>query len=105
MKTAFPIVDDAGALLGLVTLPIATSIPEQKRNVVIVDDIMVARDDLIVMDLNKNAYEALNEMARKKMNMVFICNINGNIEGLITKTDILSIAAERQKYFQALKRK
>ena len=66
---------------------------------------MVARDDLIVMDLNKNAYEALNEMARKKMNMVFICNINGNIEGLITKTDILSIAAERQKYFQALKRK
>ena len=43
MKTAFPIVDDAGALLGLVTLPIATSIPEQKRNVVIVDDIMVAR--------------------------------------------------------------
>ena len=57
------------------------------------------------MDLNKNAYEALNEMARKKMNMVFICNIKGNIEGLITKTDILSIAAERQKYFQALKRK
>ena len=105
MKTAFPIVDDAGALLGLVTLPTATSIPEQKRNVVIVDDIMVARHDLIVMDLNKNAYEALNEMARKKMNMVFICNINGNIEGLITKTDILSIAAERQKYFQALKRK
>ena len=105
MKTAFPIVDDAGGLLGLVTLPIATSIPEQKRNVVIVDDIMVARHDLIVMDLNNNAYEALNEMARKKMNMVFICNINGNIEGLITKTDILSIAAERQKYFQALKRK
>ena len=39
------------------------------------------------------------------MNMVFICNINGNIEGLVTKTDILSIAAERQKYFHGLKRK
>lgn len=105
MKTAFPIVDDAGSLLGLVTLPTVTSIPEQKREVAIVDDVMVARDDLIVMDLNKNAYEALNEMARKKMNMVFICNTNGKIEGLITKTDILSIAAERQKYFQKLKRK
>ena len=91
-------------LLGLVTLPTATSIPEEKRKVIIVDDIMVARGDLIVMDLNKNAYEALNEMARRKMNMVFACNTEGKIEGLVTKTDILNIAAERQKYFQTLTR-
>ena len=31
MKTAFPIVDDAGALLGLVTLPTATSILNKKK--------------------------------------------------------------------------
>jgi CBS domain containing-hemolysin-like protein len=55
--------------------------------------------------LNKNAYEALNEMARRKMNMVFACNAEGKIEGLVTKTDILNITAERQKYFQTLKRK
>ena len=66
---------------------------------------MVARGDLIVMDLNKNAYEALNEMARSKMNMVFACNDEGKIEGLVTKNDILNIAAERQKYFQTLTRK
>ena len=104
MKTSLPVVDDAGSLLGLVTLPTATSIPEEKRKITVVDDIMVARGDLIVMDLNKNAYEALNEMARRKMNMVFACNAEGKIEGLVTKTDILNIAAERQKYFQTLTR-
>ena len=57
MKTSLPVVDDAGSLLGLVTLPTATSIPEEKRKVTVVDDIMVARGDLIVMDLNKNAYK------------------------------------------------
>ena len=92
MKTSLPVVDDAGSLLGLVTLPTATSIPEEKRKVTVVDDIMVARGDLIVMDLNKNAYKALNEMARRKMNMVFVCNAEGKIEGLVTKTDILNIA-------------
>ena len=102
MKTSLPVVDDAGSLLGLVTLPTATSIPEEKRKVTVVDDIMVARGDLIVMDLNKNAYKALNEMARRKMNMVFACNAEGKIEGLVTKTDILNIAAERQHYFQTL---
>ena len=102
MKTSLPVVDDAGYLLGLVTLPTATSIPEEKRKVTFVDDIMVARGDLIVMDLNKNAYKALNEMARRKMNMVFACNAEGKIEGLVTKTDILNIAAEKQQYFQTL---
>jgi Zn-dependent protease/predicted transcriptional regulator len=102
MKTSLPVVDDAGSLLGLVTLTTTNSIPEEKRKVTVVDDIMVARGDLIVMDLNKNAYKALNEMARRKMNMVFACNAEGKIEGLVTKTDILNIAAERQHYFQTL---
>ena len=93
MKTSLPVVDDAGSLLGLVTFPTATSIPEEKRKVTVVDDIMVARGDLIVMDLNKNAYKALNEMARRKMNMVFVCNAEGKIEGLVTKTDILNISS------------
>ena len=100
MKTSLPVVDDAGSLLGLVTLPTATSIPEEKRKVTVVDDIMVARGDLIVMDLNKNAYEALNEMARRKMNMVFVCNAEGKIEGLVTKTDILNIGLKDRSIFK-----
>jgi Zn-dependent protease/predicted transcriptional regulator len=105
MKTAFPIIDDSGSLLGLVTLPIATGVSKDKRQFTIVDNIMIPRNDLILMDYNNNAYQALKEIARRKMNMVFVCDAVGKIQGLVTKTDILGIAAERQKYFQALKRK
>jgi hypothetical protein len=37
------------------------------------------------------------------MNIVFISNGEGDITGLVTKTDILNIAAERKKYFDALR--
>lgn len=105
MKTAFPIIDDSGSLLGLITLPIATNVSKDNRQFTIVDDIMIRRNDLILMDYNNNAYEALNEIARRKVNMVFVCEASGKIQGLVTKTDILAIAAERQKYFQTLKKK
>jgi Zn-dependent protease/predicted transcriptional regulator len=105
MKTAFPVVDDSGSLLGAITLPMVTSIPEHKRRNIIVDDVMIPRDDLLVMDFMNNANEALKEMAKRKMNMVFLCNADRKIEGLVTKTDVLSIAAERRKYLHTLKRK
>jgi Zn-dependent protease/predicted transcriptional regulator len=105
MKTSFPVTDDSGSLLGMITLPMVSRISEHKRQYTVVDDVMIPRDDLIVMDLTKNANEALNEMVKRKMNMVFLSNAEGKIEGLVTKTDILNIAAERQKYFQTLKRK
>ena len=38
---------------------------------------MIARDDLIVMDSTKNANDALTEMVKRKMNMVFLSNSNG----------------------------
>ena len=105
MKTAFPVTDESGYVLGLITLTSATDVPENKRQYTIVDDIMIPRNDLIIMDADRNANEALNEMARRKMNLVFISNKEGEIVGIVTKTDILNIAAERQKYFHALKRK
>jgi predicted transcriptional regulator len=54
------------------------------------------------MDANSNADEALNKMAIRKMNIIFISNGEGRIAALVTKTDILNIAAERKKYFDAL---
>jgi CBS domain containing-hemolysin-like protein len=56
---------------------------------------MIPRDDLIVMVLTKNANDALNEMVKRKMNMVFLSDSNGKIDGLVTKTDILNIATGR----------
>lgn len=103
MKTAFPVTDDSGSVIGLITLTIARAIPEHKRTYIIVDDIMIPRNDLIIMDANSNADQALNKMAIRKMNIVFITNGEGDIAGLVTKTDILNIAAERKKYFDDLR--
>ena len=103
MKTAFPVTDDSGSVIGLITLTVARAIPEHKWMYTIVDDIMIPRNDLIIMDANSNADQALNKMAIRKMNIVFISNGEGDIAGLVTKTDILNIAAERKKYFDALR--
>ncbi len=103
MKTAFPVTDDSGSVIGLITLTVARAIPEHKWMNTIVDDIMIPRNDLIIMDANSNADQALNKMAIRKMNIVFISNGEGDITGLVTKTDILNIAAERKKYFDALR--
>jgi Zn-dependent protease/predicted transcriptional regulator len=103
MKTAFPVIDDFGYVTGIITLDVARAIPEHKRMYTTVDDIMIPRNEMIVMDANDNAEEALNKMALRKMNILFISNEDGNIAGLVTKTDILNIAAERKKYFDDLK--
>jgi predicted transcriptional regulator len=103
MKTAFPVTDDSGSVIGLITLTVARAIPEHKWMNTIVDDMMIPRNDLIIMDANNNADQALNKMAIRKMNIVFISNAEGDITGLVTKTDILNIAAERKKYFDALR--
>ena len=103
MKTAFPVTDDFGSIIGLITLDLARAIPEHKRMYTTVDDIMIPRNEMIVMDANDNAEEALNKMALRKMNILFISNGEGDIAGLVTKTDILNIAAERKKYFDGLR--
>ena len=105
MKSAFPVTDDSGSVVGLITLTIATVIPEDKREDTIVDDIMIPRNDLIIMDANSSADQALNKMAIRKMNTVFITNGERDIVGLVTKTDILNIAAERKKYFAAMRKR
>ena len=105
MKTAFPVTDDSASVLGLITVNIAKAIPEPKRQYTLVEDIMIPRNELIIVDANRNADEALSEMARRKMNIIFVSDEEGNIVGLVTKTDILNIVAERQKYFHALGQK
>jgi predicted transcriptional regulator len=100
-QTVPKISDDSGSLIGLITLTVARAIPEHKWMNTIVDDIMIPRNELIIMDANSNADQALNKMAIRKMNIVFISN--GDVAGLVTKTGILNIAAERKKYFDALR--
>lgn len=99
MKIALPVTDDSGSLLGMITLPIVSRISEHKRQYTVVGDVMIPRDELIVMDITKNANDALNEMVKRKMNMIFLSNSNGKIEGLVTKTGYLKHSSRKAKIF------
>jgi Zn-dependent protease/CBS domain-containing protein len=106
MKSAFPVLGaQADILLGMVTLKEVMNVPEHKRQDIKVEEIMIPRNSLIVMESNRMADEALAQMTRRRMGKVFVSDKEGKkLLGLISKTDIMNVAAERREYVQAVKR-
>lgn len=120
-KSEFPVVEEHnGDLLGAVTAKQAINVPEHSRDRIKVEEIMVPKDELIVMKSNRPADEALRRIFRENKSRVFVyeeCRENtrrgkeGLLEekeqerqrqrqklvGLISKTDILNIAREREE--------
>ncbi|MGI0062497.1 MAG: CBS domain-containing protein [Nitrosotalea sp.] len=43
-------------------------------------------------------------MVQKRVGKVFVCDQDGKLLGVVSKTDIIELANERQKYLQALKK-
>lgn len=105
MKSAFPVLGVQGdILLGMVTLKEVMDVPEYKRQEINVEEIMIPRNSLIVMESKRMADEALMQMTRRHMGKVFVSDKEGKLLGLISKTDIMNVAVERQEYVEAVKR-
>ena len=49
--------------------------------------------------------EAFMEMIKKRQGKVLVCDVTDKLLGIISKTDLLSIASERQEYIQSTKSK
>jgi CBS domain-containing protein len=43
-------------------------------------------------------------MTRKQMARVFVCDEEGRLIGLVSKTDIMNAASERKEYMKAVKK-
>ncbi|MDE1728857.1 CBS domain-containing protein [Candidatus Nitrosotalea okcheonensis] len=43
-------------------------------------------------------------MVQKRVGKVFVCDKGGKLLGVVSKTDIIELASERQKYLQTLKK-
>jgi predicted transcriptional regulator len=69
-KDSFPVVTGDGYFLGMVTFKDAWAVPESSRATTITRDIMIPKKNLILMDTNRRADEALLEMTRKNMGKV-----------------------------------
>ena len=70
--------------------------PEYRRNLVHVVDIMIQKSDLIIMNIENTVDEALKHMGRKRTGIVFICDQEGKLIGMINKIDIQNAASERK---------
>jgi len=105
MKSAFPVLNSQGELLGMVNLKEVMDVPENKRHDGKVEEIMTPRSNLIILTPDRKADEALMQMTRRHMGKVFVCSGGERkLLGLVSKTDIMNVATERQEYAQASKR-
>lgn len=106
MKSAFPVLSTQGdILLGMVTLKEVHDVPEYKKHDINVGEIIIPRNRLIVMESNRMADEALAQMMRRRLGKVFVTDKEGKkLLGIISKTDIMNVAAERREYVESVKR-
>jgi Zn-dependent protease/predicted transcriptional regulator len=104
-KDSFPVVNEAGYLLGMVAFKDAWNIPESKKQIVKAKDIMIPKANLIVItDPTRKAHNILMQMSRKRMGKAFVCNEQGRLIGILSKTDIMNIVSERKEYSQAFRK-
>jgi CBS domain-containing protein len=101
-KDLFPVTDEFGHLVGMVAAKDACRVPEYRRNLVHVLDIMIQKSDLIIMNTESTVDDALKHMGRKRNGrVVFICDQEGKLTGLISKRNIKNAASERKHYVEA----
>lgn len=104
MKSELPIIDEQDRLLGMITLKDILNIPENQRNGVRVQDIMIQTGYLVITQPDMEVEKALMQMIQKRVGKIFVCDKDGKLFGVVSKTDIMNIASERQKYLHAIKR-
>ena len=146
-KSEFPVTStEDGYLLGAVTAKQAMNVSEKEAEKVRVEQIMTSTKELIIMDPDRHADQALKRLFQENKSRIFVCTSSGlaeqkkieptgefNIDnknsnssgikkqresesfqerkhqlprliGIISKTDILNIATERQEYERVAKK-
>jgi Zn-dependent protease/predicted transcriptional regulator len=103
MKGAFPVVDNRGILQGMVTLKKLLQIHESQRTKLSAAEVMIPKEDLTVLSPDASADIALMQMTKTKIGKVFVCDEEGKLIGLVSKTDILNVEMERDEIAQTLK--
>jgi Zn-dependent protease/CBS domain-containing protein len=104
MKSELPVTDERNYLLGMITLKDILTIPENKRENVKVRDIMIQTGYLAIMQPDLEVEKAFIQMVQKRVGKIFVCDKDGTLFGVVSKTDIMKLASERQKYFHVVGR-
>lgn len=105
LKSELPVVDDGGTLLGMIKNTDVLKVEESKRNETNIKDIMIPKKTLVISHSDEKMDEPFMEMIKKLQGKVFVCDSTYKLLGIISKTDLLAIASERQEYLQSTKSK
>ena len=122
-KSEFPILDAEGYLVGAITSRQAMGVAENETGNVKVGQIMTSNRELVIMNENSRADEALKRMYQENKNRVFVRDdkdydiireqyktfnnnerLHGNADtkikllGIVSKTDLLNVASEREDF-------
>lgn len=74
MKSELPVTDEQGHLLGMITLKEILNVPENQRESVMVQDIMIHPKHLAVMEFHAPVEKALIQRIQKRVGKVFVCD-------------------------------
>jgi predicted transcriptional regulator len=103
-KSAFPVINDQNQLVGMVTTESVFKKDRMEIESKRVEDLMIPASEVIVMSEDKEVNNALMQLFRKSMSRIFIVNHQSQLIGLVSKTDILSIAQERGEFLRTTKK-
>ncbi len=103
MKSEFPVTDEEGRLIGMISLRETMGIPESQRGTTTVRNVMHSPKSLAIVSPDTDLEKALMEMVQKRVGKIFVCGDDGRLLGVISKSDIIELAGERQKYLQTMR--
>ena len=104
-KSAFPVINNDNQLIGMITTDNISKKDEGGIEDKKVVDVMISVSELIVMSQDKEVNDALKELFRKGMSRIFIIDKQSQLIGLVSKSDILNLAKEKQEFLQSSKKK
>lgn len=84
--TGFPVTDETGGVVGVVTLADVQGIDPERRAEVQVSDVMTP--DVISVDPREEAFEALMTVGRNDVGRVLVME-RGELVGIISRTDVM----------------
>ena len=99
IKTEFPIVDKNNELIGAITSKTIKNLTENEMS----DSVskhMDSKKELIIAKEQDQADKILFDIIKQNKGKAFVCNDTGKLVGVISKTDIINTANERQEYFK-----
>ena len=119
-------------LLGSITAKDAINVSEKDRENIKVGEIMIGKNNLVIMSPDRTADEALNTIMEDNKSRIYVCENpsvgksstrrtekmqqhqlmttyrtvkSDRLVGLISKTDILNVAKERMEYTESMKKR